>query len=162
MFKDELTCPEGHKIKMKYSDFKQGNRCRECYLNKNFGENNPSWNPNREEIPLNLRLRNTHTKEWIFKYMKDDLNYNNFILDPDSYVIDHIIPVKLFCQLYTKYILDETKIRKIINKRDNLQLLTCKENSDKGTKGSSLFEAANFLINNGVPLIKFLEENERI
>ena len=158
----KYKCNCGGISSISFNNFNSDQRCRECGIVKRTGENSTSWNPNREEIPLNLRLRTPHPKDWISKHMKDDPNYNEFLLNPTDYVLDHIIPVSLFCQLYTKYILDETELRKIINKRDNLQLLTWKENSEKGTKGSSLFEAANFLINNGIPLIKFLEENERI
>lgn len=161
-FKNKLVCPEGHIVYINFRDFKHDNtRCRTCYLNSNWGENHHSFNPNREEITLNLRLRTTRKKKWIIKHMKSDPNYNEFIKDPDSYVIDHIIPVKLFCQLHTKYNLDETEVRKIINQRENLQLLTYDQNRDKGTNGSSLFEATNFLINNGMSIMKFLEENKK-
>lgn len=160
--KMRYRCECGEESLISYNTFQQGHRCKECWLEKNRGTTHPNFNPNREEIPLNIRLRKTWTIDWVIKNMKDDPNYNSFIKDPESYVVDHIIPVSLFCKLHTKYILDEIKIKKIINQRDNLQLLTWKENSAKGTKGSSLFEAANYLINNGIHLIKFLEENERI
>ena len=91
--------------------------------------------------------------------MKDDLKYQDFLLNPKDYVVDHIIPVKLFCQLYTKYNLNEEQVKEIVNRRDNLQLLTWKKNWKKFTKGSSLFEATQYLINNGVPFETFLEEN---
>jgi hypothetical protein len=157
-YKDSLTCPEGHEFKIKFNDFQQGHKCRHCFEYKNRGINHPRFNPNRDELPLNQRLRNPHSKSWIIKYMKDDPKYQDYLLNPNNFVVDHIIPVKLFCQLFTKYNLDEDKIRYIINKRDNLQLLTWEENSDKRAKGSSLFEAGQYLINNGVSFKTFLEE----
>ena len=154
--KDILVCPNGHFIAMSFSNFKNHNqRCNTCYRENNFAENHPRFNPNREEIPLNQRLRvKTYNEKWIIKHMKDDPNYNNFLLKPNDYVVDHIIPVKLFCELTVKYNLNEYNIRSIINQRHNLQLLTCKENKDKAANGS-LFEATQFLINNGVDILFF-------
>ena len=153
--KDKLICPMGHEIEMTYNHFKQGTRCVKCHIEKYSGENNSNWNPNREEISLNQRLRKTFRNNWITKHMKDDPNYNNFLLNPDAYTVDHIIPVKLFCELTIRYNLNEYKIKNIINHRDNLQLLTVKENSIKWYKGSSLFEAANYLVNNGIQFENF-------
>ena len=156
--KDKLICPVGHNIEMTFNHFKRGIRCRQCFFENNIGENHYRFNPNREEISLNLRLRNLHTKSWITKHMKDDPKFQDFLLNPSDYVVDHIIPVSLFCKLFTKYSLNEYLIKNIINRRDNLQLLTHKENGAKFNKGSSLFEAGNYLINNGVQLETFLEE----
>lgn len=150
----EYKCDMNHKSSSNlYSFITNNRRCFYCkYEKHHMGSNSPMWNPIREEIPLNLKLRNTHSKEWIIKHMKDDPNYNNFINDPDSYVLDHIIPVTLFCKLHINYDLDETKIRKIINHRDNLQLLTIQENYEKGSKGS-IYEAAQYLMLNGIKFI---------
>ena len=153
--KDQLTCPNGHEIEIRFNDFQQGRRCRHCFYDNNTGKNHYNFNPNREEIPLNKRLRKVFTKDWRIKYMKDDPNYNNFISNPDDYTVDHIIPVKLFCELTVKYNLNEYKIKNIINHIDNLQLLTWLENSKKRDKGSSLFEATNYLINNGIKFENF-------
>jgi hypothetical protein len=152
--KDSLICPKGHEITMRFDNFKHGYRCSVCFFKKNIGENHYNFNPNRDEISLNKRLRKVFTKDWRIKYMKDDPNYNNFLSNPDDYTVDHIIPVKLFCELTVKYNLNEYKIKNIINHRDNLQLLTWRENSKKYTKGS-LFEAVNYLINNGIKFENF-------
>lgn len=137
---------------MRYGDFQQGQRCKACGYKKRSGKNHYNFNPNREEIPLNHRLRNPRKKSWIIKYMKGDPNYNIFLQSPDIYTVDHIIPVSLFCQLHTKYKLKETQVKKIVNQRDNLQLLTFDENRNKWDKGSSILEASNYLINNGIVL----------
>lgn len=161
-YKDKLTCPLGHDIEMTFNDFQSGKRCKKCYLEFNKGINHPNYNSNREELLLNKRLRiRSFAYNWVVKNMKDDPNYKDYLIHPKKYVIDHIIPIKLFCELFIIYKLDEQKVKDIINQRDNLQLLTRKENSDKKSKGSSLFESINYLINNGIPFEKFLEENKR-
>lgn len=154
--KDELICPVGHEIKMSFSNFKNHNqRCNICYRENNFGLNNPRYKSNRESISLNKRLRiKNYSKSWIIKNMKDDLNYNKFLNSPNEFVIDHIIPVKIFGELFEEYNLDENIIKKIINQRDNLQLLTREENSKKSDKGDP-FQATQFLINNGIDILKF-------
>jgi hypothetical protein len=154
--KDQLICPVGHDIDMTFNSFQQGNRCGICFNINNTGKNHYNYNLNREELPLNFRLRSSHPKSWIIKFMKNDPKYQEFILNPDEFVVDHIIPVKLFCELFTKYSLDEQQVKDIINKIDNLQLLTREQNWNKFIKGSSLFEATHYLINNGVPFEKFL------
>jgi hypothetical protein len=148
----DLLCPEKHECKIRWYNFKTGHRCAECYLEKNRGETHPSFNPNREEIPLNMRLRRTRTREWIVKNMKTDPNYNNFLLNVGGYTLDHIIPVKLFCKLHTNYNLNEEHTKNIINRRDNLQLLTKDENFKKAAKGS-IYEAAQYLMLNGIKFI---------
>lgn len=149
-YKDKLICPNKHTCEISYSNFKKGHRCRECFFENNTGDNHHNFNPNREEILLNSRLRKTHPKSWIIKNMKDDPKYQEFLLNPNKFTIDHIIPVSIFCKLVIKYNLHETKIRNIINKIDNLQLLTIDSNMEKWNKGSSLFEASNYLIDNGI------------
>lgn len=158
--KDKLTCPNYHDVEITFDNFKSGYRCGICFRENWFGENHPNYNLNIDEISLNYRLRIPHTKSWSIKHMVDDKNYVDFLKKPHKYVLDHKIPVKLFCELFTKYNLNETKVRKIINKKDNLQLLTWSENWDKSIKGSTLFEASNYLINNGIPFETFLEERK--
>jgi hypothetical protein len=84
--------------------------------------------------------------------MKTDPNYNNFLLNVGGYTLDHIIPVKLFCKLHTNYNLNEEHTKNIINRRDNLQLLTKDENFKKAAKGS-IYEAAQYLMLNGIKFI---------
>lgn len=149
---DRLICPNNHITYMTFSNFKHnGSRCYQCYRDNNFGENNPRFNPNREELQLNDRLRIKRKKTWLTKHMKDDPNYKEFLINPDSYVLDHVIPISLFCKLYTEFDLNETELRKIINKRENLQLLTEAANSNKRSKGS-IDVAKQYLIEHGISL----------
>ncbi len=39
-------CPNGHIGKTKFYNFQSGKRCRTCYLENNYGEGNPRYNPN--------------------------------------------------------------------------------------------------------------------
>lgn len=150
----EYKCDVNHKSSANlYSFITNNRRCFYCKYEKHHsGSNSKVWNPIRESIPLNARLRDPRGYKWIVKHMKDDPKYNAFIEDPDSYVIDHIIPVKLFCKLQTNYDLNEQSIKKVINHRDNLQLLTIQENYEKGSKGS-IYEAAQYLMLNGIKFI---------
>lgn len=150
--RDDLICPEGHSVKMTFNNFKsKGYRCQKCHFEKSVGENHPRFNPNREELPLNSRLREKHTNDWIIQNMSDDPNFMDWSINTDTYVVDHIIPVKLFCKLTIKYNLNEIEVKSIINKRKNLQLLTRKDNSSKHAKGS-IKEAKQFLIEHGIQL----------
>lgn len=151
--KDKLICPNGHNIEMKFNNFKLNNsRCNICYKENNFGENHPRYNPNREELSLNYKIRIQHDRKWTLKNMKADPNYNKFLENSDIYVVDHVIPIKLFCKLVKYYNLDIIKIKNIINQKSNLKLITKKENSDKRAKGS-IFEAAQYLMLNRIKLI---------
>lgn len=121
----------------------------------NIGETYIRFNNlKNKEIPLNDRLRKVFRKNWIAKYMKHDPKYQEFLSNRDAYTVDHVIPVKLFCELTIKYNLNEYKIKSVINHIDNLQLLTVKDNRSKWHNGSSLCEAANYLMNNGIQFEK--------
>lgn len=64
--------------------------------------------------------------------MRNDPNYNNYLNESSNYVLDHIIPINAFKQyIIENNITDISNIRKIINSKNNLQLLTKKENMIK-------------------------------
>ena len=153
--KDQLICPVGHETEMIFHNFQKGHRCNICYKENNICTNHPRFNHNREEIPLNKRLRQTREKDWIINNMKDDPNYEDFLNNQNNYELVHIIPISLFCEIYTKYNINESEIKNIINQRNNLQLLTWEENNKKSSNGSTLFNAVNYLINNGIDILKF-------
>lgn len=147
----KYICKNKHIIYTTFNKFKSGYRCRICWDEYNTGENHVSWNPNKNEMNLYRRIRKKLSKNYINLYMKDDLNYNNYLLKEKKYHIDHIIPVQCFVKLTTEFKLNEIDIKKIINQRNNLQLLTEYENMSKGAKGS-IFEAAQYLMLNGIKL----------
>jgi len=39
----DIICPEGHKYKTTFSNFRSGYRCRKCYNKNLIRENNPNW-----------------------------------------------------------------------------------------------------------------------
>lgn len=154
----ELECPNNHICKISFSNFKNHNRrCKECSLlnhSVNFsGPKHPLWNPNREEIKLNRRLRKSLTKQNINKYLKYDDNYNDYVKYPSNYQIDHIIPISIFSKFVLHFNLNETIVKKIINGPNNLQILTVKNNKHKKDSGS-IFAAAQYLMLNDIRLIK--------
>lgn len=122
-------------------------------LKKNSGENAKNWNPNREELKLVQRLRKSFGRMWVINNMKHDPNYNDMLLNKNKYNVDHIIPVSIFRDIVVEYDLDPDIIRTIINKKENLQLLTKEENTIKSNKGC-LFKACQYLMLNGIKLIK--------
>jgi len=149
--KMKFKCRCGNESLIRFSDFKRVCRCKDCFYNNNTGENNSRWNKNREELSIHDRIRIRHNKSWIKKYMKNDPNYNQYLINPKEYHIDHIIPVSIFSKFVFYYNLNEQLIKKIINKIENLQILPAKENMTKKAKGS-IFEAAQYLMLNGIKL----------
>ena len=152
--KMEYKCDCGNISKIRFKDFKRGNRCKQCYLENNKGSNSGRWNPNKKELEINLKIRIRKSKKWIIKNMKDDPNYYNYLNNYNNYQLDHILPISLFVKLITTYNLNENQIKKIVNKKENLQILTIQENSKKSDKGD-IFQAVQFLINNGIDILKF-------
>lgn len=159
----KFICSENHKFNMSWTCIQRGQRCPICkginFSKRITGNLHPNYNNNRKEVLLNSSLRRSFKNKWIVQNMKDDPNYKNYLLNPKDYVIDHIIPIDLFCKLIQKYNLNDQIIKDIINQRSNIQLLTKKQNHSKFNKGSSLFEATQYLINNGISFETFLEEN---
>lgn len=147
-----VMCNKGHETTSTVSNFKQGFRCLICKIEKYSGSNSNLYNPNREEISLNQRLRKKFSNFWIKKNMKSDKYYKNYMVNPKLYHLDHIIPISIFSKLLLEFNLDETKLKKIINQRDNLQILTSNENIIKKDKGS-IFEAAQYLMLYEIKLI---------
>lgn len=135
----KIECKNGHIYEANFDNFKnKGKRCRKCYFKNNRGLNHANYNPNRS---LNLKLRNVFKKNWIDRNMKHDLNYNNYIKEPNKYCLDHIIPVKAFADYLINlnfdfnndfYILKELK--DIVNNIENLQLMLKEDNRKKHHK----------------------------
>lgn len=128
----KFICTNGHLYYNRPDRFKS---CIECFK-KNMsltrsGENHHNFNSNREKVNSNRKLRRKKSKEWIIKNMKDDPNYNDYLINPRNYVVDHIFPIYAFSKILSEKIYTEKIIKKIANKRDNLQLLTVEENFSK-------------------------------
>lgn len=132
----ELKCPNNHIIYICFDKFKgSGRRCKFCHYDSIHGVGHPRWIEDRNKILDNNLLRKNIKKSWIIENMKNDLNYNDYILNSNDYEIDHIIPIHAFSKLLNDNIFyDRTKLKQIANNRENLQLLSKTENKEKSGK----------------------------
>ena len=122
-----------------YNNFKNGQRCIKCHWDNISGKKHYRFNPIREELKLNYKLRKGHHTGWLINNMKDDPNYKDFLNNNKLYSLDHIIPIKAFCDYITENNLTENEeqinlLKEIANIRTNLRLLKRKENISKGGK----------------------------
>jgi hypothetical protein len=150
----EYICVCGNKSKIRFSVFKQGQRCRECFRLKMSGENNHNWNPDREEIKwrrifrsrcysylrvtlLAIGKKKVSKSRELLGYSYLDLkeylqNHKNwqFVRDK-AWCIDHVFPIQAFMD----YGIHDVKL---INSLDNLQPLLKSDNRKKWHKYDKL------------------------
>jgi len=130
--KDSLICPEGHEIQMRFLSFKHHNsRCNVCYRKNNFGKNHHNWNPDR------TRKRRLYYLCFDLSHvdiLKNDPNYQDYLINPELYHIDHIYPRKAFIDhdIDKKYGLILAK--QFCNDRENLRIISKEENLNKSSK----------------------------
>jgi hypothetical protein len=152
----KYICSCGRESTITWKCFQQGCRCKDCAKEKiknkfvPYGKYHYNWNPNREEVELNKKIRNKAKKslkrilkitnkaklEKTFEmlgYSKKDLinhikNHPNWIsVKNKDWELDHRFPVKAFIDhgIYEE---------RIINMLDNLQPLSKMENRVKNDK----------------------------
>lgn len=146
----KYKCLCGNISEISLSNFQRGHRCKKCGIKKKIAENNYNWNPNREEIIENKKfsksIRSTlravlerlelnkdidteticgYSVKEFRKHLQKDPNYKHWLKDSYNWHIDHIIPVVEFKR---HNILDP----KIVNHLSNLQIISEKENREKG------------------------------
>ena len=153
----KYRCECGRIAYIRFKSFQQGKRCYICGLYKISGEKNGNWDEFKVGKKLTDRLRRSFNEQSIKKLLHDDPNFENWKLNPAQYEVDHIIPVKAFAILVRDYNLDEVHVRFLINKRENIQLLTEKENREKGDK-HNIMEDIEFLEIRGVFIERDLSE----
>jgi 5-methylcytosine-specific restriction endonuclease McrA len=68
----QYVCPLGHVGYITYDDFKQGKRCKQCYVENNIGENHPNWNSNLTEKDRIKRRHLAENYEWRNKVFERD------------------------------------------------------------------------------------------
>ena len=127
----EYKCKDNHRQKITFHNFKSGYRCRECYLENNYGENNPRWNPDRTRVSRTRYLSFDLRK---INMLNDDPNHNNYLLKKEDYNIDHIFPRVAFIDNNLDNIYSNKIIKEICNSRNNLQIIPKIENSSKAGK----------------------------
>lgn len=62
--KMRCVCQRGHKVQMDWEHFKLGNRCLQCHLEDNRGENHPNWNPELTKADRENKRRIEGIDEW--------------------------------------------------------------------------------------------------
>jgi hypothetical protein len=135
-----IQCLEGHIYEVKFSNFKNLNRrCKQCFQKNNVGENHSRFKKDKSSYTLKRKVRIKYSINWIINNMKDDPNYKDFLNNNKLYSLDHIIPIKAFCDYLTENNLNENDekinvFREIANHRNNLRLIGREANTSKGGK----------------------------
>jgi len=68
----EYICPKGHKEKIRWNDWQQGHRCKQCHSENNKGSNNPRWNPNLTEKDRQKGRHIPNYVEWVYAVKERD------------------------------------------------------------------------------------------
>jgi len=131
-FKLNSLCPEGHLNNQSFNDFKQGRRCRTCQYINISGPNHYRWNLDRTRDIRSGYLRKTN--KTLIKLLKDDYNYINYINYPKEYNIDHIFPRIAFIDNDLDNIYGLEVCKTISNLKENLKIISSKDNGSKGGK----------------------------
>lgn len=132
-----LKCNNNHIIRMLWGNLQQGYRCKQCYLENYNGSNHHAWNPYKD---VNKKLRKYVPHKWVINNMKDDPNYSDYINNYKIYSVDHIFPIKSFSDYIVENNLTDNEQfilnlrNNLINKKENLRLITKIENSSKRAK----------------------------
>ena len=142
--KDKLTCPKGHKWSTNFDNFKsKNNRCFTCHCENNRGKNNPNYKKDRTRRKRTAYLQFDLSK---LNILKDDPLYDNYIqsqtdakeseniYEKTKYTVDHIQPRIAFVDNNLDKIYGEPLIKKICNSRENLRIISRKNNGSKGGK----------------------------
>ncbi len=163
--KMKYLCSCGNRAEINYDNFKRGQRCKNCGIKKQSGENSSLWNLNRKNVELNKKIGEsastmlkrclnfakqikTTKTEITLGYSRKDLkehivNHPNWeAVKNITWHIDHIMPIKAFVD---HNIFDF----KIINALDNLQPLSKSNNLSKGDK-YNLNEFKLYLLKKGI------------
>lgn len=152
-FKMRYICECGNESKITWDCFRTGHRCNNCAkikIKNRFipkKESHFRWNPNREEVALNKKIRNKaqhilkrslldqmktdttfnllgYTKEELINHIKNCDNWES--LKNSKWELDHIFPLKAF---FDYKIYDVKKI----NILENLRPLSSLENKTKNS-----------------------------
>jgi len=134
----KLKCNRGDFIEISWNNFKNGKRCKQCHVERNWHkpEDRPFarlcrsvlWNCLRK-IKLNKNGRTNELLGYDFQQLKNHIinhvNWNN--VKDKKWHVDHIFPIKAFLDYGIKDL-------KLINCLDNLMPLEGEENLYKNCK----------------------------
>lgn len=152
----QYRCTCGRIAKTRWYDFKRGKRCRGCLGERQSGDKNPRWNPDRKAVESRRKLahaahtaikttckylgkkKNAKTYQ-LLGYSGDDLR-KHLELHPNweqmkdkNWSLDHVFPIKAFVDFGIYDI-------RLINSLENLQPMILKENQSKSkTYSKELF-----------------------
>lgn len=141
--KDDLICPEGHKIKMKFNAFQRNHRCKECYRIKCAVERHPNYNNDRTRsrrsnyLRFDLRKINILKEESLYDHYiqsKEEAKLSNNRWNKSNYTVDHIHPRIAFVDNNLDVLYGDKLVKKICNLRENLRIILKEENTSKGGK----------------------------
>jgi len=125
----EIKCDSGHIFKMRYGNFREGQRCPICYRQNNVGANHPNWkNYTNEELEKYTVYRNN-----VIQLSNHNFRKFYYIINPNKlkrakykFHLDHIYSV---ADGFKNNISPE-----IISNLNNLQMLWWKDNISKKDK----------------------------
>lgn len=131
-----------------YNKFQQGRRCKLCQYENNIGDKNTNWNKDRT-----IKRRTSYLSFNLEKYkiLSDDINYllylfyknlsDEKIINKNIYAVDHIHPRKAFIDNNLDNIYGQKLIYNMCNLRENLRIISQKDNRTKAAK----YNQENFL-----------------
>ena len=148
----DYICKCGRQSTILWNNFKRGSRCRKCSNESILGEKHPHWNPDREAVVLNKKIKARsydmlkrlfeswgkkkeaksaellgYTTQELKSHLTNHPNWNK--VKDQNWSIDHIFPVKAFIEHGI------TDLR-LINCLENLQPMELSENISKNAKYS--------------------------
>jgi hypothetical protein len=140
-------CECGKKSRIRFRDFKKGQRCKDCGLKKYSGENHPRWIQNRELVDQQKLFKQKvydalkyclkqigatkkgrtyellgYTFEDLKKHLESHPEWRE--LNKTNWSLDHIFPIKAFIE-------HEIYDIRLINCLENLQPMSISDNSIK-------------------------------
>ena len=115
--------------------YNKNSRCQMCHIielsYKQQNENHHNWNSDRTR-KIRLKYFSFDLKK--YRYLSDDENYNDYILNKSKYNIDHIYPRAAFIDNNLDILYDKRLIKEICNSRDNLRIIPKEININKKDK----------------------------
>lgn len=143
IYKEKLNfiCPKGHHYSKLQASFYQGERCKKCYYDNNTGPNNPSY---KGDYTRKGRIKYLNFDLKSYKFLSDDPNYEEYLLYKEKvknkeiqtniYQVDHIQPRVAFIDNNLDNIYGALFIKRICNLRENVRIISEKDNKSKSFK----------------------------